>query len=148
MLHIPGINNASSCILLTECLTIIRDWSSKHTRHVPIMLMFNAKDEQNAERDRIDVVPFGAAAYDALDVEIRSILPPGKLIVPDDVQGHYATLREAVLAENWPLLEPSRGKSLFALDEPPAKVAVYRGTRRSRVACSSSTPTKARPPPI
>jgi hypothetical protein len=131
VLHIPGIDNASSCVLLTECLTIVRDWSAKHPRHVPIMLMFNTKDEQNAARGGIDALPFDAAAYDSLDAEIRSVLPPGKLIVPDDVQGHYATLREAVLADNWPLLEPSRGKFLFAMDEPPAKVAVYRGKRLS-----------------
>jgi hypothetical protein len=59
------------------------------------------------------------------------VMAPGKLIVPDDVQGRYPTLRDAVLADNWPLLEASRGKFLFALDEPPAKVAVYRGKRRS-----------------
>jgi hypothetical protein len=118
-------------VLLTECLTIIRDWSAKHPRHVPILLMFNAKDERNAARGGIDALPFDEAAYDALDAEIRSVLAPAKLIVPDDVQGRYATLREAVLANNWPLLDASRGKFLFALDEPPAKVAVYRGKRRS-----------------
>jgi hypothetical protein len=131
VLHIPGIDNASSCVLLTECLTIIRGWSARHPRHVPILLMFNAKDEQNAARGGIDALPFDEAAYDALDAEIRSVMAPGKLIVPDDVQGRYPTLREAVLANNWPLLDAARGKFLFALDEPPAKVAVYRGARRS-----------------
>ncbi len=131
VLHIPGIDNASSCVLLTECLGIVRDWSARHPRHVPILLMFNAKDEQNAARGGIDALPFDAAAYDALDAEIRSVLAPARLIVPDDVQGRYPTLRDAVLADNWPLLEASRGKFLFALDEPPAKVAVYRGARRS-----------------
>ncbi len=131
VLHIPGIDNASSCVLLAECLTIIRDWSLKHPRHVPILLMFNAKDEQNAARGGIDALPFDEAAYDALDAEIRMVIEPAKLVVPDDVQGRYATLRESVLANNWPLLDASRGKFLFALDEPPAKVAVYRGTRRS-----------------
>ncbi len=131
VLHIPGIDNASSCVLLTRCLTMIRDWSAGHPRHVPILLMFNAKDERNAARGGIDALPFDAAAYDALDAEIRSVFAPATLIVPDDVQGRYATLRDAVLADNWPLLETSRGKVLFALDEPPAKVAVYRGARRS-----------------
>jgi len=131
VLHIPGIDNASSCVLLTECLGIVRDWSARHPHHVPILLMFNAKDEQNAARGGIDALPFDAAAYDALDAEIRSVLAPARLIVPDDVQGRYPTLRDAVLADNWPLLEASRGKFLFALDEPPAKVAVYRGARRS-----------------
>lgn len=131
VLHIPGIDNSSSCVLLTECLTIIRDWSAAHPRHVPILLMFNAKDERNAARGGIDALPFDEAAYDALDAEIRSVLGPDRLVTPDDVQGRYPTLRDAVLANNWPTLEQSRGKFLFALDEPPAKVAVYRGKRQS-----------------
>jgi hypothetical protein len=131
VLHIPGIDNGSSCVLLTDCLKAIRAWSDAHPRHVPILLMFNAKDEQNAARGGIDALPYDEAAYDALDAEIRSVLGPDKLITPDDVQGRYPTLRDAVLANNWPLLEQSRGKFLFALDEPPAKVAVYRGARAS-----------------
>lgn len=131
VLHIPGIDNASSCVLLTECLLQIRSWSQAHPGHVPIMLMFNAKDEQNAARGGIDALPFTAGAYDALDAEIRSVLAPGMLITPDDVQGRYPTLRDAVLADNWPTLDKARGRFLFALDEPPAKVAVYRGARKS-----------------
>lgn len=131
VLHIPGIDNSSSCVLLVDCLRLIRGWSDAHPGHVPIMLMFNAKDEQNAARGGIDALPFTAAAYDALDAEIRSVLSPDKLITPDDVQGRYPTLRDAVLAGNWPTLDTARGRILFALDEPPAKVAVYRGARRS-----------------
>ncbi|NNC25254.1 acid phosphatase, partial [Salinisphaera sp. USBA-960] len=52
-------------------------------------------------------------------------------IVPDDVRGRAATLREAVLAGAWPKIGASRGKVLFALDESPRKVALYRGARRS-----------------
>jgi hypothetical protein len=131
VLHIPGIDNASQCVLLTQCLRTIKSWSDAHPRHAPILLMFNAKDEQNAKRGGIDALPYDEAAYDALDAEIRSILPPEKLIVPDDVQGRYPTLRDAVRANNWPTLEKARGRFLFALDEPPAKVAVYRGKRKS-----------------
>jgi len=131
VLHVPGIDNASSCVLLVECLRIIRGWSDAHPRHVPILLMFNAKDERHAAHGGIDALPFDTAAYDALDAEIRSVMTPDTLITPDDVQGRYPTLREAVLAGNWPTLAESRGKFLFALDEPPAKVAVYRGARHS-----------------
>lgn len=131
VLHIAGIDNSSSCVLLTDCLKLIRAWSNAHARHVPILLMFNAKDDQNAALGGIDALPFDAAAYDALDAEIRSVMGPDRLITPDVVQGKYPTLRDAVLAGNWPLLEASRGKFLFALDEPPAKVAIYRGARTS-----------------
>jgi hypothetical protein len=131
VLHIPGIDNSSSCVLLTECLGIILRWSNAHPRHVPIMLLFNAKDEQYASRGGIDAVPFDAAAWDALDAEIRSVMPAAKLITPDDVQGSYPTLRDAVRADHWPTLAKARGRFLFVLDESPAKVAAYRGARRS-----------------
>jgi hypothetical protein len=131
VLHIPGIDNASSCVLLTECLTILRRWSDAHPRHVPILLTVNAKDDLNAARGGIDALPFDDAAWDALDAEIRSVLPVNKLIVPDQVQGKYPTLRDAVRAGNWPTLDKARGKFLFALDETPAKVAAYRGARAS-----------------
>ncbi|MFA6113095.1 MAG: phosphatidylinositol-specific phospholipase C1-like protein [Sphingomonas sp.] len=131
VLHIPGIDNSSSCVLLTECLRSILRWSDKHPGHVPIMLMFNAKDEKNAWRGGIDALPFDAAAWDALDAEIRSVMPAKKLIVPDEVQGKFPTLRDAVRAGNWPTLAKARGRFLFALDESPEKVAGYRGARRS-----------------
>lgn len=131
VLHVPGIDNGGSCVLLTECLRMVKTWSDAHPDHVPILFMFNAKDEKNAARGGIDALPYDEAAYDALDAEIRSVLPPEKLILPDDVQGNYPMLRDAVLANNWPTLEKARGRFLFALDEPPAKVAVYRGKRKS-----------------
>ena len=54
---------------------------------------------------------------------------PSELITPDDVQGRYPTLREAVLKHGWPTLGASRGRFLFALDEPPVHIAAYRGKR-------------------
>jgi hypothetical protein len=131
VLHIAGIDNSSSCVLLTECLRIILRWSNAHPHHVPIMLLFNAKDEQYAARGGIDALPFDAAAWDALDAEIRSVMPVRKLITPDTVQGNYSTLRDAVRADHWPTLAKARGRFLFALDETPAKVAAYRGVRHS-----------------
>ena len=130
VLHMPGIDNASSCLRLTQCLQILRAWSDAHPRHVPILLMVNTKESANAVTGQ-PALPFDEAAYDALDAEIRSVLPPEKLITPDDVQDGYPTLRDAVRANNWPLLDEARGRFLFALDEDPDKVAVYRGRRRS-----------------
>jgi len=125
--HMAGFDNRSNCLTLVQCLTIIRSWSDAHPGHVPILLMFNTNDNGRFIKGE----PYSEAAYDALDAEVRSVLSPKKLIVPDDVQGKYPTLRDAVLANNWPTLKASRGKFLFALDETPAKVALYRGARKS-----------------
>jgi hypothetical protein len=131
VLHMAGLDNASSCIQLSQCLRILRGWSDAHPGHVPILLMFNAKDDQNARHGGIDALPFTAQAFDALDAEIRSVLPPDKLITPDQVQGDAPTLRDAVLTRGWPTLDEARGRFIFALDEGPRKVALYRGPRRS-----------------
>lgn len=130
VLHIPGIDNASHCTLLSECLTQIRAWSDAHPRHLPILILFNAKDERNAARGGVDALPFDAAAWDALDAALRAGLGR-RIIVPDEVQGRYPTLRDAVLANRWPTLAAARGRFIVALDESPSKVAAYRGARRS-----------------
>ncbi|HWA29918.1 MAG TPA: Ca2+-dependent phosphoinositide-specific phospholipase C [Rhizomicrobium sp.] len=131
VMHVPDVDVLSSCVTLRACLGIIRRWSLAHPDHVPILLMFNAKTDGAVMPGGTAALPFDAAAFDALDREIRAVFPPQELITPDDVQGAYPTLREAVLHDAWPTLGQSRGKVLFALDEGPDKVATYRGKRRS-----------------
>ncbi len=131
VMHIQDIDVLSSCATFRACLGIVRRWSLAHPDHAPILLMVNAKTDPSPQPGGVDALPFDAAAFDALDGEVRAVFPPEALITPDDVQGRYPTLREAVLHDAWPTLGESRGKLLFALDEDAAKVAVYRGKRRS-----------------
>lgn len=128
--HVPDVDFRSSCITFKACLGIVRDWSRAHPRHAPITILINAKDGRTPP-GRTPLLSFDEAAFDALDAEVRAVLPPAQLLTPDDVQGDYATLREAVLHNNWPLLKAARGRILFALDETPEKVAFYRGRRSS-----------------
>lgn len=130
VMHLADIDFRSSCQTFVDCLQIIRRWSRAHPAHVPIMLLLNAKDGHGGP-GAVAPLAFTATAFDAMDAEIRSVFPPNELIVPDDVQGTLPTLREAVLAGRWPTLGQARGKVFFVLDEDAAKVAAYRGTRRS-----------------
>ena len=131
VMHIQDIDVLSSCVTLRTCLGIVRRWSLAHSGHAPIMLMFNAKTDPAPQPGGVAALPFDAAAFDALDREVRAVFPPRALITPDDVQGAWPTLRDAVLHDAWPTLGQARGRVLFALDEDPDKVAVYRGKRRS-----------------
>jgi hypothetical protein len=131
VLHIQDIDFTSNCLTFVACLTIIRDWSHAHPRHTPILITMNTNDEKTHAPGGVDELPFDEKAYDALDAEIRSVFRPGELITPDDIQGRYPTLREAVLNHGWPTLGASRGRFLFALDEEPPHVAAYRGKRAS-----------------
>ncbi len=131
VMHMQDIDVLSSCVTLRECLGIVRRWSLAHPDHVPILLMFNTKVDASAWPGGTAALPFDAAAFDALDAEVRAVFPADALITPDLVQGRYPTLREAVTHGGWPTLGQARGKVLFALDEGPETVSIYRGQRKS-----------------
>ncbi len=131
VMHVQDFDLFSSCATLKSCLGIVRRWSLAHRDHAPILILINAKTGHAPHPGGVDALPFDTAAFDALDREIGAVFPVDALITPDDVQGSYPTLREAVLAGAWPTLGKARGKIMFALDEGPDKVAVYRGNRRS-----------------
>jgi hypothetical protein len=131
VIHVADFDFRSSCLTFVACLRIIKKWSAAHPTHIPILILINAKDDKPIAEDGVKVLKFDDAAFDAFDKEIASVFSKKDLITPDQVQGNYPTLREAVLAGNWPKLKVARGKILFALDESPAKVAIYRGNRKS-----------------
>ena len=130
-MHVPDVDFRSSCVRFVSCLEIIRTWSRAHPTHIPILILINAKDEPARLPGAASVAPFDAAAFDALDAEISSVFSMDDLITPDQVRGSHASLRDAVLAGSWPMLREARGRILIALDDTPAKAALYRGGRRS-----------------
>ncbi|GGZ41734.1 phosphatidylinositol-specific phospholipase C1-like protein [Asticcacaulis endophyticus] len=125
VLHMPDADVRSQCATFVWCLQQVKDWSEAHPNHVPILIMMNAKDGKSTVDGGTDAFDYDAKAFDALDGEIRSVFGPDKLITPDMVRGNHKTLRDGVLAGGWPTLETARGKVFFALDEGPAKVAIY-----------------------
>ncbi len=125
VLHIPDVDVRSHCATLIQCLKTIRAWSDAHPRHVPILIMMNAKDGGPNVPGGVKALDYDATAFDALDAEIRSVFGEDRLITPDDVRGGHKTLREGALAGGWPALEAARGKAFFALDESPKKVDIY-----------------------
>ena len=131
VLHIQDVDYRSNCLTFVTCLRIIRTWSLAHPRHVPILITMNTNDEKTRAPGGVDELPFDEHAYDSLDAEIASVFPRSELITPDEIQGRYPTLREAVLKRGWPRLGSARGKVMFALDEEAPHVAAYRGRRRS-----------------
>lgn len=112
--HIAQIDPRSTCILFTDCLAQLDDWSDDHPGHLPIMVVVEIKDV-----DFLGTVagpplePWQAADYDALDAEIRAVIPARKLLTPDDVQGDAPTLEEAVRTRGWPTLQETRGRFFF-----------------------------------
>lgn len=143
--HVQDIDFETTCYTLVECLTDVRDWSDANPGHVPIFILIEAKDEAIPDPGLGFVVPlpFGAADFDTLDAEIRSVFSEDRLITPDDVRGDYDTLEQAVLAKGWPTLGQARGKVIFALDNGGEKKAIYtegHPSLRGRVLFTSALP--------
>ncbi|MEE4153149.1 MAG: Ca2+-dependent phosphoinositide-specific phospholipase C [Erythrobacter sp.] len=114
--HMIDVDVRSSCNLFTACLAELRQWSDAHPDHAPIFVMLEAKAQAiPIFPDATAPEPFDAAAYNAMDAEILSVLRRDRVITPDDVRGDYPTLESAVRAGNWPLLEEARGKFVFML---------------------------------
>jgi len=118
VLHMQDVDYRSTCQTFVLCLEQVRSWSQAHPRHVPIFILVETKTE--APRPGVQKTvpePFTAAAFDALDAEIRSVFKPGELVTPDDVRGNLPILEQAVLHGNWPTLEAARGKVVFLMDQ-------------------------------
>lgn len=146
VLHVQDLDYDATCWFLTECLTIVKDWSNANPRHLPIMIMIEVKDEpipDPLEFGFVVPIEFGRAEFDDLDAEIRSVFPPEQLITPDDVRGHAPSLEQAVQTRGWPTLSEARGRVLFALDNGGSKRETYLEDHPSlmdRVLFTNSTP--------
>ncbi len=117
VIHVQDIDYRSNCEPFTQCLGVIRDWSNAHPGHLPLFILVETKEGKPSRDYQVVPEAFTPAVFDALDREIRSVIPASKMITPDDVRGKHATLEEAVLQDGWPALEASRGKIVFLLDQ-------------------------------
>lgn len=125
VLHIQDIDFRSSCNTLTDCLQEIKVWSDAHPQHLPIVISFNAKEDRIERPGFTQPLRFTRKAFDSLDAEILTVFDKRRLITPDEVRGTYASLEQAVLAQNWPTLAQSRGKIMLVLDEDEPKLSEY-----------------------
>ena len=131
VMHVPDIDYRSVCPTFRACLEEIRAWSARNPGHLPLLIMMNLKDDQIAVPGATPLLPFDEQGMDEVDAEIRAVFGPSRLITPDQVRKGRASLREAVAQGGWPTLRAARGKVFFAIDEGPAKVALYSRGRPS-----------------
>lgn len=126
-MHIPGLDYGANCLTLVACLTQVRDWSDAHPGHLPIFITIDSKDKPfTAYPGAIAPLPLTTGLLDALDAEIRAVLPGDRLITPDHVRGRHATLREAATAAGWPTLQAARGKVMVIFDVRKETADLYR----------------------
>jgi hypothetical protein len=126
VMHAQDIDYRSNCQPFTGCLAVILNWSKAHPGHLPVFVLIETKVGRGRPF-QVEPEPFTPEVFDALDKEIRSVIPAAKMVVPDNVRGKHETLEEAVLAGGWPSLESSRGKIVFLLDQRKAEADYVAG---------------------
>lgn len=139
VLHVPDLDVFSTCPTFVACLAEVKGWSDANPGHLPLMILVEVKEDAGLF---VIPPPFGAAAFDTLDAEIRSVFPPEQLLTPDDVRGDSATLEDAVLERGWPRLAASRGRVLFGLDNADKRDTYLAGhpNLEGRVLFTNSAP--------
>ncbi|MBI2390404.1 MAG: hypothetical protein HYV09_12515 [Deltaproteobacteria bacterium] len=106
VLHLPIVDDVSTCRRFTDCLSVIRAWSDRHLGHHPLFVQIEAKD---------DGALAAAQRLEALEREILSVFPRESVITPDEVKGDATTVASAVATTGWPTLARTRGRILFWL---------------------------------
>jgi hypothetical protein len=141
VMHAQDIDYRSNCQPFTGCLAVILNWSKAHPGHLPLFILIETKVGKGRPF-QVEPEPFTTAVFDALDKEIRSVIPANKMIVPDQVRGKHETLEEAVLSDGWPTLESTHGKIIFLLDQRKAGPDYVAGhpSLRGRVIFTNAEP--------
>jgi hypothetical protein len=149
VIHVLDVDYRSSCLALRDCLAQVASWSKAHPGHLPIVLALKTNDSKTPMPGATKPVACDEAAMNALEGEIKTAFTPDQIFTPDQLQGHYPSLRDAAMAHAWPKLGALRGKVIFVLDDTAAKTKAYQGNRNSLegrmmfVAASESSPVAA-----
>jgi hypothetical protein len=120
VLHVPDVDFVSRNRTFRSALTEIRDWSAANPFHFPILVLVELKEDALGVPGSTKVLKFDAALLDAVDAEIREMIPEARRFEPDALRGGLPTLREAVAGKGWPGVDRLLGKVLFALDNEDA----------------------------
>lgn len=119
VLHIPDIDYNTHYFTFKSMLQDFKKWSDAHPKHLPIYIMIECKEETLADNIKklhfTKSIKFTPELCDALDEEVKQVFGNDlkNIITPDMVRDTFATLKDAVLAGNFPTVENARGKFIF-----------------------------------
>jgi hypothetical protein len=107
--HVSVLDTGTTCDELPKCLTALKGWSDEHPGHhlLYVMLEFKSGFDEGLAED----------LFTDLENEILLVWPMDRVLVPDDIQGAEANLRDGVAANGWPTIDATRGKILFVLHD-------------------------------
>ena len=113
--HVPFVDALTTCATLLDCLSTMKTWSDAHPAHLPIVVLIEPKVEFDASLlDQLD----------RIDDEILQVWGREQVFAPEDLQGDWPTLGEAVREAGWATLGQVRGKIIATLlDRDEARAA-------------------------
>lgn len=110
VLHVPFVDEASTCGTLSACLAVLAAWSSAHPAHQPLLTLLEMKDP----------LPDDAVAQlGAIEGAVQAAFGSAA-IRPREVQGDCADLRDGLASGGWLTLGQTRGRALFVLHDTGA----------------------------
>jgi hypothetical protein len=115
VMHVQDIDYITSVLTLVDGLRQVRDWSSKHPRHVPIFILLELKEDSPAPL-LTQPLPFHEKELNELEAEILSVFSRDQILTPDEVRGKEPSLPDGLRKHGWPRLDFVRGKVMFGLD--------------------------------
>lgn len=119
VLHIPDIDYNTHYYTFKSMLLDFKKWSDAHPTHLPIYIMIECKEETLSDHFKklhfSSSIKYTPALCDDLDKELKDVFGNdlAKVITPDKVRDTFTTLRDAVIAGNFPTVEAARGKFIF-----------------------------------
>jgi hypothetical protein len=119
ILHVPDVDFVSRNPTFRQALETIGEWSREHPLHFPLFVLIELKDD-SLGAGFTPVLPFDERLLEAVDAEIREVLPASQRFEPDQLRRGRPTLREAVDGHGWPAVPELLGRILFALDNEGA----------------------------
>ena len=119
VLHVPDMDCWTTVPTLKLALAQMKTWSDKNPGHLPVMVLLECKDQQQAP---LPTKPEEISRERLLELEqeLLAAIPEDRILRPDEVRGDAKSLREAVLKKGWPTVGSLRGKFLFCLDNTDA----------------------------
>lgn len=122
--HLPGIDEETTCRLLSDCLGTMLAWSRANPCHLPLMVWLEPKDE-DLDVAFPDQYALFADRHEELEAAIVATWPRARIFTPDELRGSHATLSDAVRADGWPTLDRLRGRVIFSMLDSSTHRAAY-----------------------
>ena len=107
-------DSGTTCPTFENCMNTLLEWSSANPNHHTTFIWIEPKDWPEQSMDITTTVQI-SGILDEIESEITQFWPRNKTITPSDVQSEYTSLSDALSNDGWPLVDDSRGKTIFVL---------------------------------